>query len=149
MDVLTGPAVVLDRDDCTLLARQLVEAIRSGYTARGRPPPERLLDLANQVSTVARGAAGETTSGQLGPRPGTVPCWDAGLAPSWGQPAEGLMIPEAAALAGVCESLVRLWCRRGDVQASRGPRGAWKVDIASLAAVIAVRRRKEHERKAA
>src|ERR1022692_4449999 len=144
MDVLNGPAIVLDADDCVILARQLGEAIRLGYTVRGRPPPERLLDFANQVSTIARSAARSRANVQVSPRRDTGESRDVPPERHSDQPVR-LPIREAAALAQICESLVRSWCRRGDVQASRGPRGAWEVDLASLAAVISVRRRKEHE----
>ena len=54
MDVLSGPVVVLDSDDCAVLGRQLVEAVRLAYVARGRPPPHHLLDFASAVNRAAR-----------------------------------------------------------------------------------------------
>jgi hypothetical protein len=148
MDRLDGPALVLDAADCVILARQLVEAIRLGYTVRSRPPPERLLDFANEVSRVARSAASCRATVQVRPRRDAAERRDVAPGRDSDQPVR-LTIQEAAALAQVGESQARLWCRRGDVQASRGPRGAWEIDLVSLVAVMSARHRKEGYRKAA
>lgn len=137
MDRLSGPALVLDQDDCVILARQLAEVIRLGYTARGRLPPAFLLGCASEVSRVARSAVRSRADMQAGLRHSTGESRVAPAETDSDQPVR-LTIRETAELAQVCESLARRWCRRGDVQASRGPRGAWEVEVEPLLRIRAL-----------
>jgi hypothetical protein len=148
VDTLTGPAVVLDADDCVVLGRQLVDAIRLGYTSRGRPPPEMLLDFASKVNTVARASSARfRMNAQASPASGTGRPRPAPGLPRSDQPVR-LTATEAAKLAEVSVEFMRRCLRAGDPHGSRGHRSAWLVDTAELAAWIS-RRRRENERKAA
>ncbi len=148
MEVLGGPVVVLDGADCAVLGRQLVEALRLGYVARGAAPPRALLDFADQVNRADRSSAsGSAWACRSGPvaEPRNPPA--AGGPPSSGQPV--LTATEAARAAEVSAGYLRRVLRRGDVEASRGgPRGSWLVHTDSLAAWIG-QRREETKRKAA
>lgn len=141
MEVLSGAAVVvLDAQELPAMSRQLVEAIRRGYVARGLPPPRLLLDLAAEISRAARGTAG-TASGA-----GQAPCAEPpkfrdGADPERSEQPVTLTIREAAERAEVSGSYMRRLARRGDVEASRGDRSAWAVDADSLAAWLVGRRR--------
>jgi hypothetical protein len=137
--------VVLDGHDCEILARQLIEAIRLGYTARSRPPPERLLDLANQVSAAARSSAQFRASAQVSGAPGTGKFCGAPVSPGSDQEPATLTVQEAAKRAEVSEGFMRRSCRRGDVAASRHHQGAWAIDTGSLDAWSS-RRRKDQDR---
>ncbi len=149
MDILSGPVVVLDGDDCVILGRQLVEAIRLAYVTRGRTPPRHLLDFANAVSRAGRSTPEFRADAQVSLGDGTAEFRDGPSLPLSDQPVR-LSVREAANLADVSEGFMRRSCRRGDVQAFQAaPGGAWVVDIASLAAWISARRRKEHDNREA
>jgi Helix-turn-helix domain len=150
VDVLSGPVVVLDGADCVILGRQLVEAIRLGYTTRGRPPPRQLLDFADAVSRVARSSARFRTDMQASPSRGHAePPGEPDPAPSDQEPLL-LSTREAARLAGLSKEYMRRCYREGDPRASRGHHGAWFVDAADLDAWISARRKEcERARKAA
>jgi excisionase family DNA binding protein len=147
VDVLSGPVVILSGDDCAVLSRQLVEAIRLAYVARGRPPPRHLLDFAEEVSRAARSSATSPTAALASAAAGTVRFRTSPDLPACDEPV-WLTVTEAARVAEVSDGYMRRLARRGDVQASRGRRSAWLIDASSLAAWIS-RRRKEREGKAA
>lgn len=147
MEVLSGPVVVtLSQDDAATLGGQLAEALKLAYRARGQMPPSLLTAFSDRLNVAARAVRGQfppqasmgrgPSGGQCGP---PLPVSD--------QPAT-LTVALAAALAEVDPRTVRKWIARREVDASRGPRGAWRVDIASLASWINARR-KETELKAA
>ena len=148
MEVLGGPAVVLDGADCAVLGRQLVEAIRLGYVARGRTPPRLLLDFASEVSRAARGFATVPADAQVSLR-GELARVPAGPLPSsCGEPV-WLTAAEAARIAEVSVQTMRKCLRARDPRGSRGGhRSAWRVDASELAAWLS-RRRKERTQKAA
>lgn len=126
MEVLGGRAVVIvDAGEAAALSRQLVEAIRLGYVARGRTPPRLLLDLAEGVS---RAAAGPRPPGAAPPPP-----WPLGMAP--------LTVAEAARLAAVSRSFITRGCRARWFEADRGRGGSWIIDPLSFAAWLAARDR--------
>ena len=121
--------------------------------ARGLPAAPELLRFADQFGAAVQASAGSAEAPQMpstGPR-GTRGRFRGGpFLSSSAQPVR-LTVREAAHLADVSEGFMRRTCRRGDVEASRAwPQSAWAVDIASLAAWMSARRRKEHDtRKAA
>ncbi len=147
MDVLSGPVVVLDGNDCAVLGPQLVAAIKLAYVTRGRPPPRHLLDFADQVNALVRAAKGRTDAQANTPHgPAAGREWP--LLPALDPEPAKLTTNEAARLAEVDARTVRKWIQKRDLEASRDHKGAYLVDIGSLAAVIG-RRRKENQRKAA
>lgn len=135
--------VVLNAGEADAAGRMLSEAIRYGYSARGWPVPPLLAEWRRLLARSAQDRVNWQAAGGAGP--GEV-C-DGAPAPFSDQPAR-LTVKEAANLAEVSEGHMRRLIRRGDVEASRGHRSAWAVDIPSLAAWISSRR-KEHDRKAA
>lgn len=145
--MLTGRAavIVLSEAETAALARQLGEAIRLGYTARGNLPPHLLQRVARVVSEGLQGPADVQVSNMAGPyeaAPGRS-------LPSSRQPDSTLSTDEAARLGKVHPRTIRKWIRRGRVQARRGPRGELRVDIASLAAWLDGRRTEHDDDKAA
>ncbi len=58
MDVLGGPALILDAADCAVLGPHLVQAIRLAYVGRGTSAPRALVRFSEQVNRMARGSAG-------------------------------------------------------------------------------------------
>jgi excisionase family DNA binding protein len=149
LQALAGPVVILDGRDCAVLARQLVEAIRLGYTVRDRPPPRALLDLAGRLNVIARGSGEDRDdcqdTGHDGPGRFRVSL----PLPSSGQPATGLTVAEAARLGAVSEGYLRKLIRRGDIEASRDGRSAGYLVRADSVAAWASQRREERDRKAA
>lgn len=141
-----GVVIGLSRADATVLAGQLADTLQLAYGTRQARPPRVLEAFANEVSRAA-GSAKFRTDAQVSPRRGTAGFREAAPLPLSDQPVR-LSTKEAAFMADVSEGFMRRCCRRGDVEASQGHRGAWAVDIASLAAWISQRRR-EHDRKAA
>jgi excisionase family DNA binding protein len=143
--ILSGPGVLLTAEDCVTVDRQLLEAIRLGWNARGRTPPHALLALADQINRCAAqfraSVQVEAGHGTVDPRTGRrVPVSDD--KPVW------LTTAEAAGIAGVSARYVRELARKGDVEATRsGQGGAWVVDAASLQ--VWMTHRTEHDREAA
>lgn len=144
MDVVpAGLLPVMTPSEADVLGRQLGEAIRWGYTARGwQVPPllaewRRILARAAQDHPYPQVSAGDVPSGFR----------DDTTVPASEQPVR-LTATEAANLAGVSEGYMRRLIRRGDVEASRGRRGAWAVDISSLAAWISQRREERNSKVA-
>jgi hypothetical protein len=139
--------VTLTEDDAAVLSRQLVEAIRLAYVARGRPPPHQLLTLSTAVSQAARSFAEVRTEPQVGTprelapvRGGPVP--SSSLEPVW------LSAEEAARVGKVTVQQMRKFLRRGDLKGERsGHRGSWLVGTNELGAWLE-RRRKERQKAA-
>jgi hypothetical protein len=135
----------LDEAEAGALARQVAEAVRLAYTARGRPPPHLLLEVARSLRGAARGRVAPLASTPSG-LPGGP---EVAFLSSSDQPATTLGTDEAARLGEVHPRTIRKWIQRGRVQARRGPRGDLRVDIASLAAYLSERRKEHENRKAA
>ncbi len=149
METFPGPVVVLGGDDCAVLGRQLVEAIRLGYVSRGRTPPRRLLEFADAVNRAGRGSV----TAPAGSRPGAPACArntpPAAGAAWWQQPESTLSVAQAAQAAGCSESYARRLCRKGAVYAVQAvPKGAWLVDAADFAGWLS-KRRNGNDREAA
>jgi len=144
VEILSRPVVItLDDNDAAVLAGQLAAMIQRDYRHGGNLPPRALRDFADMLS----GAASQHGDRQASGRRGTAAFRRGPSLPPLSEPVR-LTAREAAELARVSEGFMRRCCRRGDVQASRAHRGAWAVDIASLAAWIS-QRRKDHERSKA
>jgi hypothetical protein len=147
VEVLSGPVVlVLSQDEATALGRQLGETLRLAYRSRGQVP-SLLTAFAGRLNAAARAARGRvpaqvsTGCGPAGGRSGApLPVSD--------QPVT-LTVAQAAVLAEVDARTVRKWIARRQVEAARGPGGAYEVDIASLALRISERRREDSYPKAA
>jgi hypothetical protein len=146
VEVVSGPAVLLDGHDCAVLGRQLAQALQAAYGAPGRPMPRHLAEFAGMLNRAARGSREFRVDAQVGGLAGTGEFRDGLPRPSSEEPVR-LTIREAALLAGVSEGYMRRCCRRGDVQASRAHRGAFAVDIASLAVWVG-EHRKQREKAA-
>jgi hypothetical protein len=148
VDVLSGPVVlVLGQDEATALGRQLAETLRLAYRSRGQMPPSLLTAFADRLSTAARAARGQvpaqvTAGGGPGKGRSGPPL------PVSEQPAT-LTVDQAAVLAEVDPRTVRKWIARREVEAARGPRGAYRVDIASLGLWISEHRKGDCYPKAA
>lgn len=151
MEVFAGPAVVISGPELEVLGRQLAEAIRSGYTARGRAAPRVLLDFAIAVSKAAPGTGGTDRAARgAGHGPGaerrnTREAAGAGVSC---QPARTLSVKEAARAAKVSESYLRRLVRDGILEVRDGL-GPYAIFADSLAAWQERRRRMEDDRKAA
>jgi hypothetical protein len=144
LEVVNGLTLSLTPDEVTVLRRQVAEALKFGYVARGRQPPRMLSELAKHLAGVSRCHEDAQASGG----DGTAGFRDGAALQLSEQPVR-LTVKEAACLAKVSEGYMRRLIRRGDVEAVRGRRGAWAVDIPSVSVWIASQRRKENDRKAA
>ncbi|MGH3301132.1 MAG: hypothetical protein ACRDOK_05470 [Streptosporangiaceae bacterium] len=60
-------SISLHAGEADTLGRQLVKAIRVGWTARGLPPPRLLTDLANEMNATVRRSAAERAAGRSAP----------------------------------------------------------------------------------
>lgn len=145
MDSLDGPVIILDGADCAVLGRQLVEAIRLGYTRRGGAPPHALLEFADRVNAIARFRA--TAQASPGHETGRFPVSPS--LPSSDQEPVWLTATEAARIAEVSVQLMRMCLRKGHLKGTRGHRSAWRVDAVDLAAWMVSRRRDDDDTKAA
>jgi hypothetical protein len=144
LEVVSGLTLSLTPDEVTTLHRQLREALKLGYGVHRRQPPWLLSELGRHLAHAVQCRENPQAS-----RPdGTASFRDGPPLPASDQPVR-LTVREAACLARVSEGYMRRLIRRGDVEAVRGHRGAWQVDIPSASVWIASQRRKEHERKAA
>lgn len=145
MDVTKGLNFSVAEDDFALLRREIGHGIRWGWDERGLARP-RLLYAMLQALARAEGEKSQVTGGR-----GTARFCDDPLLPESEQPDTWLTIAEAASLAAVSQSFMRRLAREGhDVHAWQAAPGApWRVDIASLAAWIVSRRRKEQDRRVA
>lgn len=134
MQTLAGPAVILDAADCPVLGRQLVEAVRLAYVARGRTPPRLLLQFADLLNCAGRSSAAapgtsrsEGGSRQQNTGTGADRAW-------WRQPDIVLTVAGAAQAAGVSHSYIRRLCREGTVYAVQAaPAGQWLIDAEGFA----------------
>jgi hypothetical protein len=150
VDVLPGPVVIISGPELEVLDRQVRDAIRLGYTARGRHAPDFLLQFAMRLNRAAGGSGSSASRPWPGPLAELAGFREWPAPSSSGQPVVTLTVREAANLAGTSEGFMRRACRRGDVQASRaGPKGAWAVDFASLAVYASRRHRKEDDHREA
>jgi excisionase family DNA binding protein len=150
-DVRAGRVSIdLDRDEATVFGRQLVDAIRRGWTSRGAAPPRLLLDVADRVNALARASTGTGTPRDAGQAPGTG-TKAANLAsaqPVLTQPV--MTVSEAAEAAGISTGYLRRVIRRGEIRVSQDHRGrGYAVVTDSLGAWLGQRRRNERKRKAA
>jgi hypothetical protein len=143
LKVTNGLTYSFQEDEIPLLRRELGHGIKSGWDERGLARP-RLLFAMLQAA-----ARAEHEKPQVRPGDRTAGFGGAPILPASGQPDTWLTTSEAGGLAGCSQSFMCRVVRRGDVDASRGPGGAWRVDISSLNAWIVSRRRKESDRKAA
>ena len=142
MEVLSGPVViVLSQDEAEALGGELAEALRIAHRARGQHPPARLEAFSGRLNAAARAARGQVP-GQASGGPGPARGRSARPLPASDQPAT-LTVAQAAVLAEVDPRTVRKWLARRQVEAARGPKGAYRVDIASLAAWISQRRKED------
>lgn len=146
MEVISqgGVVVVLTADEADAAGRMLGEAIKYGYLARGWQVPPLLAEWRGLLARSAKDRAFSQVTG------GDVPAEvrDEASLPFSDQPVR-LTVKDAAFLAKVTEGYMRRLIRRGDVEAIRGHRGAWAVDISSASVWIASQRRKEQDRNAA
>lgn len=144
MKVLSGPALVLDGDDCMTLSGPLVEAIRLGYRARGLEPPRALLEHAEAVSRVARRFASVRVNPQV-----RAPGEPATARVRSSQPLSSepvwLSADEAARIAGISVHRMRKCLREQDPKGSRGARSAWRVEAGVFAAWLSRSRTESEE----
>jgi hypothetical protein len=140
VEVLSGPVVlVLSQDEAMALGRQLAETLRLAHRSRGQAPPALLTAFSDRLSAAARAAQGRvpaqasTGSGPAGGRCGPP-------LPVSEKPVT-LTVGQAAVLAEVDARTVRKWIARRQVEAARGPGGAYEVDIASLGLWISEHRK--------
>ncbi len=138
---------MLDGTDCAMLGRQLVEALRLAYVARGRPAPVQLVDLADLVNKAARASAERCVNTQVRGVIGGRGLRGGADRSDSGQPVM-LTVTEAARVALVSTRYMRELARKKVVDATRKPGGAWAVNAWSLAGWIS-RRLPDRERKAA
>ncbi len=151
MEVTGGTPAITFRDEgeAAAYARQLVEAIRFGYVARGTHPPLMLLESANGLNRLIRGSVGGSGhTASSAPVPGTSEPANSPDPQLCDQPV--LTAKEAARYAEVSAEYATRIFRRGDL----GPRtrkvnGMWSVDSRELAAWCEARRRKENSQEAA
>jgi excisionase family DNA binding protein len=149
--IVSGPerTSVLAGPECAVLGRQLADAIKYGYTARGTVAPRVLLDFAITVNRAARGSASSAVPPTSAVAAELRNPGDGAVLPSSGEPVATLTVAEAARVAEVSDRYVRKLIQRGSVEALRGHRGTLLVRIDSLAAWLEARSRKENERRAA
>jgi hypothetical protein len=146
--VFSGPVVItLTLEEAEAVGRELAETLRLAHRARGQVPPARLTAFSDRLNAAAKAAKGRasaqasTGTGLVGGRCGpSLPVSD--------QPAT-LTVAQAAVLAEVDPRTVRKWIARRQVEAARGPGGAYEVDIASIALRVSERRRDDSYLKAA
>jgi hypothetical protein len=151
------PVVVVDGRQLTpgelaVLGRHLAEAIKAGYTVRGKPAPRDVLDLAVAVNRWAAGTGGTgRRNDSAGHGRGAEPRNTGGQADPGvsGQPARTLSVSEAARAAQVSESYVRRLVRDEVLEVRDGQGPGYAIFADSLAAWQERRRRKESDRKAA
>ena len=144
LEVVNGLTFSFTQDEVTVLRRQVAEALKFGYVVRGRELPRLLAEVGRELAC----ADLSRENSQVSVPNGTAGFRDETPLSVSDQPVR-LTVKEAACLARVSEGYMRRLIRRGDVEAIRGHRGAWAVDIPSASVWIASQRRKEHERKAA
>jgi hypothetical protein len=144
LEVVNGLTFSFTQDEVTVLRRQVAEALKFGYVVRGRQLPRLLAEVGRELACASQ--CRENPQASLAN--GTAGFRDAPSLSVSEQPVR-LTVKEAACLAKVSEGYMRRLIRRGDVEAIRGYRGAWQVDISSAGAWIASQRRKERDRKAA
>ena len=149
------PVVVIDGRQLTpgeleVLGRHLAEAIRAGYTVRGKPAPCDLLDLAVAVNRWAAATRGTgRRDGTAGHGQGAEPRNTRGrpFSGASGQPAT-LSVKEAARATQVSESYMRRLVR-DEVLEVRDGQGPYAILADSLAAWRERRSRKEANPEAA
>jgi hypothetical protein len=146
MEVISrrGVVVVLTDDEADATGRMLGEAIKIGYLARGWAVPPLLAEWRRLLASTAQDRANPQVTAGVGAHD----LRDEADMPLSGEPVR-LSVKEAACLAKVSEGHMRKLIRDGKVEAIRGRRGAWAVDIPSVSAWIASQRRKERDHKAA
>lgn len=148
MEVLSGPVVItLSQDEAAAVGRELAEMLRLAHRGRGQIPPARLTAFSDRLNAAARAAKGRipaqvsTGTGPAGGRYGPP-------LPVSEKPVT-LTVAQAAVLAEVDARTVRKWIARRQVEAARGPGGAYEVDIASLGLWISEHRKGDCYPKAA
>lgn len=153
MEVFGGPVVVLAGADLAPLGGQLAEAVKAGWTKRGKAPPRELLDLAVTVNRLVPGTANGSgvTRNSRRSRQRVEPRNSPGgqFPASCEQPV--MTVAEVAEAAEVSGSYVRRVVRRGGIASMpRDDRSAaYLLFTDSVAMWLAGRCRKENDRKAA
>jgi hypothetical protein len=148
MEALSGPVVlVLSQDEATALGGQLAAMLKTAYRGYGHAAPSLLEAFSGRLNAAARAARGQDAvqaSTGYGPARGR----SAPPLPVSDQPVT-LTVTQAAVLAEVDARTIRKWIARRQVEAARGPGGAYGVDIASLGLWISERRKGDCYPKAA
>lgn len=148
MEISSWPVSIhLELEEAEDVGRELAELLRLSYRARGQLAPARLVAFSDGLNAAARATRGRA-SGQVSRGGGPAGGRSASLLPVLEQPAV-LTVAQAAVLAEVDPRTVRKWIARRQVEAARGPAGAYGVDIASLALWISERRKRDCYPKAA
>jgi hypothetical protein len=123
-----------DEGEAADFARQLGDALRRGWGIHQAEPPLVLKTAWRDLDAALRAGWGRTNA-QVNASRGPIGAAPGGIAPSSEQP-DTLGTELAAKLANVHPRTLRKWIKGRLVEARRGPRGAYQVDVASLAAQI-------------
>lgn len=138
--------------ELVVFGRHLAEAIKAGYTVRGKPAPRDVLDVAVAINRWAAGISGTgRRDGSAGHGGGAEPRNtrarpDPGAS---GQPVKTLSVTEAARAAEVSESYLRRLVRDEVLEVRDGQGPGYAICADSLAAWQERRHRRETDAKAA
>jgi hypothetical protein len=140
-----GPSLDFrDDEEAEAFAHHLAVMARVTYEARGAAVPRIVRAARDSLNAAGYRASRGQGNTQAKSRRGPPEAALGHDAPCSEQPARlTVSVNEAAMLGEVCPRTVRKWITSREIEAVRGPRGAWRVDLGSLATKIGQRRRDE------